>query len=137
VDLPAPPVTIDIAKLDPPKTFFDPPGQATVSPPPPPIPVHEPVRVEPRIDSNSALQPPYPASAQREGVEGTVQVRVAIGADGRVKAVEKVGGGRDDFFAATQRQALRYWRFKPATLDGKPIESSKVMTVHFRLDDLG
>jgi protein TonB len=83
------------------------------------------------------LQPPYPASAQREGAEGIVRVRVAIGADGRVKTVQKVEASRDDFFAATERQALRYWRFKPATVDGKPIESSKLMVVHFRIDELG
>jgi hypothetical protein len=29
---------------------------------------------------------------------------------------------------------LRNWRFKPATLDGRPIETSKVMTVHFALE---
>ena len=116
-----------------------PPGPefALKTTPPPPIPMREPVRTEPRIDTGSALQPPYPASAQREGAEGSVQVRVEIGPDGRVKAVAKVKASRDDFFAATERQALRYWRFKPATVDGKPIQSSKVMTVHFRIDDLG
>jgi protein TonB len=104
-------------------------------PPPPPPPVHEPVRTPAQIDSRSALQPPYPASAQREEAEGFVEVRVAIGADGRVKAVEKVRASREDFFAATERQALRYWRFKPALLDGKPIESSKVMSVRFKLNE--
>jgi protein TonB len=113
-----------------------PPGPITLPPPPPPPVIHEPVRKSAEIDSRSALQPPYPASAQREGAEGFVQVRVAIGPDGRVKAVEKVKASRDDFFAATERQALRYWRFKPATIDGKPIESSKMMSVTFRLDEM-
>jgi protein TonB len=62
-----------------------------------------------------------------------VTIRVLIGTDGRVKAVEKVRTASDAFFRATESQALRHWRFKPATLDGKPVESSKVMTVHFRL----
>lgn len=131
------PPKIDIAKIDLPPITYTPPGRIDVPPPPPPPPIHEAVRTEARIDNGSPLQPPYPASAQREGAEGTVQVRIAIGPDGRVKAVQKVQASRDDFYAATERQALRYWRFKPATLDGRPIESSKLMTVHFRLDDLG
>jgi protein TonB len=111
-------------------------GPIPVPPPPPPPVAHDPVRTVAVMDGRSALQPPYPASAQREGAEGFVQIRIAIGADGRVKSVEKVKASRDDFFAATERQALRYWRFKPATVDGKPIESSKVLSVTFRLDEL-
>jgi protein TonB len=138
IDLPlSPNQDLDIAKVDLPSIPWTPPGKLEVIPPPPPPPVpHEPIRTQPQIDGRSALQPPYPASAQREGAEGFVQVRVAIGPDGRVKAVEKVKASRDDFFAATERQALRYWRFKPATIDGKPIESSKVMSVTFKLDEM-
>ncbi len=40
----------------------------------------------------------------------------------------------DAFFQATLRHALRNWRFKPATVDGRAIESSKVMTVRFEID---
>jgi protein TonB len=58
---------------------------------------------------------------------------VLIGADGRVKAVEKLRATSDAFFRATEQQALRHWRFKPATVDGRPVEARKVMTVHFQL----
>jgi protein TonB len=71
---------------------------------------------------------------ERAEVEGSVTVRVWIGADGRVKSVEKVRGENAAFFKATEQQALRHWRFKPATVDGQPVESVKVLTVHFRLD---
>jgi protein TonB len=103
-------------------------------PPPPPQPVPEPVRVEARLDPRSELQPPYPASEQRAENEGVVTVRIVIGADGRVKQVEKVKATSDAFFRATEQQALRHWRYKPATLDGKPIESRTTVTVRFRLD---
>ena len=52
-----------------------------------------------------------------------------------MKQVEKVRATSDAFFRATEQQALRHWRFKPATLDGKPIESRTTMTVRFRLTD--
>jgi len=94
-----------------------------------------PVRREARIDPRSELKPPYPASEQRMGTEGQVTIRVLIGADGRVKSAEKMRATNDVFYQATVRHALRNWRFKPATLDGRPIESSKVMTLHFELND--
>jgi len=93
-----------------------------------------PVRREARIDPRSELKPPYPASEQRMGTEGVVTIRVLIGADGKVKGAEKMSATNDIFYQATVRHALRNWRFKPATLDGRPIESSKVMTLHFELD---
>jgi protein TonB len=63
-----------------------------------------------------------------------VTVRIVIGADGRVKQVEKLKATSDAFFRATEQQALRHWRYKPATLDGKPVESRTTVTVRFRLD---
>jgi protein TonB len=128
-----------------PPTFFPPPpppgppssiGTGTIGPvaPPPPLPKVEPVRTGPSIDPRSLLQPPYPPALEREGVEGEVTVRVLIGADGRVRSVEKMSATRDDFFLATERHALRNWRFRPATIDGRPVESSKVMLLRFQLN---
>ena len=108
-------------------------GEPAPIPIPQPQPVPEPVRKEATMLASSELQPPYPASEQRAQQEGSVTVRILIGTDGRVKSVEKVRGASDAFFRATEQQALRHWRFKPATLDGRPVESRKVTTVHFRL----
>lgn len=114
------------------------PGPIATEPKPvndPPLPpVAEPVRTTARIDPRSTLQPAYPPSEQRAGNEGSVTVRLLVGADGRVKKVTRVSAASDAFYRATERQALTYWRFKPATLDGRPVESQTVMTVHFRLD---
>ena len=116
-------------------TTFVRPRPAEAEPQPVPEARPEPVRVAARIDPRSELKPPYPASEQRAGAEGSVTVKVLIGADGRVKAAEKVRATNDAFFQATLRHALRNWRFKPATVDGRSIESSKVMTLHFKLDE--
>ncbi len=105
-----------------------------VEPAPLPAPaVPDPVRVDAQLDARSQLQPAYPAAEQRAEREGSVTVRLLIGADGRVKAVGEVRAASDAFFRATEQQALRHWRFKPATVDGEPVESRKTMTVHFRL----
>lgn len=102
----------------------------------PPI-EHHPVQIgalpDPRFLRDR--QPPYPPGMQRLEREGSATVRVLIGADGRVKRVERVTADDDAFYFVTARQALARWRFKPATRDGVPVETWLVQTVRFTLDD--
>lgn len=95
-----------------------------------------PVRIEAQVDPRYAgdLQPPYPPSEESAQREGVVRVRITIGADGRVKAVARLSATSDAFWRATERHALARWRFRPATVDGRPIESSKVMNLYFRIE---
>jgi periplasmic protein TonB len=79
------------------------------------------------------FQPPYPPQLLRTGVEGKAVVRVLIGTDGRVKQVAIIAADDPLFADATERQALRRWRFKPATRDGAPVESWRQMTVRFEI----
>ena len=92
-----------------------------------------PVRIEAQLVSGD-LQPPYPASEQRMEREGSVVIRVTVGPNGRVTATEKVRATSDAFYQATERHARARWRFRPATVDGRPIEARKTLTVVFRLD---
>lgn len=111
-------------------------GEA-IDPKPQPAPIPTPippVRVEARMASGVELQPPYPAAEESAGREGNVTVRLTISPAGRVTAVERVAAASAAFFRATERHALRSWRFTPATLDGRPVASTKTVTVHFRLD---
>lgn len=115
--------------LDPPPL---PPGPAvTLDPPAPPKLVA--AQIDPRYAGQ--LQPDYPLRQQRAGVEGSVVVRVLIGTDGRVKAVELVRADDPAFFEATKKRALAKWRFKPATRGGVAIESWREMTVSFVIRD--
>lgn len=82
------------------------------------------------------FQPDYPPSELREQRDGLVTVRVRIGADGRVKAVESLSATSPAFFEATRRQALGRWRFKPATRGGVAEESWQTLTVRFELGSL-
>jgi protein TonB len=103
--------------------------------PPPPLPI--PVRRSAQIDSSSQLQPPYPPSEQRLEHEGRVQVRVTIGPDGRVIDVALISATNDAFWQVTRLQALHHWRFRPATVDGRPVQDTKVMSLVFRITDQG
>lgn len=105
-----------------------PPVQAADPPAPPKLVFAD---LDPRYAGG--FQPDYPAREQRGGIEGTARVRVLIGIDGRVKAVEQVSADSPGFFEETRRRALSKWRFKPATRGGVPEESWKVMTVRFEI----
>lgn len=130
-------------------THEGPTAQATQDPPPPFYPPG-PARVEiarvelPPLVRRDAevdpayrgfLQPPYPPSEQRAEREGDVRVRVTIGTSGRVIAVQMISATSDAFWRVTERQALTRWRFRPATVDGRPVESTKVMNLHFQIQD--
>lgn len=104
-------------------------GPVTLDPPKP-----VPVIVGATPDPRATFQPDYPPSERRAGAEGAVTVRVLVGTDGRVKAVERVEAASDAFFEATRRQALDRWRFRPATRDGVPYETWRTMTVRFVLE---
>jgi periplasmic protein TonB len=67
-------------------------------------------------------------------IEGSVTVRVLIGTDGRVRQVQVVRATDPEFAKATERQALRAWRFKPATRDGVPVEDWQTLTVRFDIN---
>lgn len=103
----------------------------------PQIPAAEPVILPATVDPSAMarFQPDYPSELVRAELEGTATVRVLIGADGKVKAVEMVSATHPGFFDATKRQALRYWKFRPATKDGVATESWRTMTVRFALKD--
>ncbi|MDO9370553.1 MAG: TonB family protein [Sphingopyxis sp.] len=101
---------------------------APADPPKPPLVFAE---LDPRFVG--VFQPDYPASEQRRELEGVAKVRVLIGTDGRVKAVELVSTDSPGFFAETKQRALSKWRFKPATRGGVAEESWKVMTVRFQI----
>jgi len=130
---PTPPVfTNVISTIDPPPLSNLGTGEGrAVEPPPAPPPALIGAEVDPRYADD--FQPPYPAVELRAEMEGLITVRVQIGADGRVKAIEPVGKGSPGFFDATRRQALSRWRFKPATRGGVAIESWKTMTVRFEI----
>jgi protein TonB len=123
---------------DPPPTGGGQTGQGTAEPvrdPPrdPPPPVRREAQLDPRYAGD--LQPPYPAVEQRAERGGVVRIRLTIAPNGRVTAAERLSATSDAFWRVTERQALSRWRFRPATLDGRPVQGTKVMTVNFRIED--
>ncbi len=76
--------------------------------------------------------PRYPAMARRAGIQGAVVVRGIVRRDGTIDNVEVIKDlpqGLGDAAA----EAVRRWRFRPATYRGEPIDVYYTVTVNFRL----
>jgi len=77
--------------------------------------------------------PKYSDQARQEHLEGTVTLRVLVGADGRVEnlaILRGIGFGLDENAA----QAVRAWQFLPARDGaGRPVESWITVETLFRL----
>ena len=65
------------------------------------------------------------------GFGGTVQVRVTVAADGSVDrlALAQTSGNRELDRAALE--AVRRWRFQPATRDGQPVVAEVIVPLDF------
>lgn len=76
--------------------------------------------------------PDYPSSAIRDGVRGKVTVQFKLPTDGVPKDIEVLNGIRPDIDQKAV-EAVRDWRFSPATQDGKPIQVSMRIEVTFNV----
>jgi protein TonB len=75
--------------------------------------------------------PLYPAVAKTARVQGTVRLRVTIGADGQVKGVTSLGGPLPLVQSATD--AVKQWRYQPTIVDGKQVEVVTEVDLQFAL----
>jgi TonB family protein len=107
-------------------------GKDSLSSAPPPPPAPPPKLVLPKeLPGNQ--QPSYPKAAQREEIEGDVLVSFDVLEDGSVTN-PKIVKGPSEFHEVVLRIALT-WRYRPATLGGKPVRQRHTKLVTFRLED--
>jgi periplasmic protein TonB len=80
------------------------------------------------------VKPRYPESARRQGVEGTVLLKVRVTEQGRVEAVqlERSTGHPDLDQAAIE--AVRRWRFEPAHRGSQAMAVWALIPVAFKLE---
>lgn len=106
-------------------------------PPPPPQPqaTDDPVHVLGAVvppETLFAPQPAYPHAARHLGRPGTVVLQATIDREGRVTDLEVLRG---EPFGMTEAalEAVRRWRFRPATLEGRPVAVYYHLTVRFQV----
>jgi protein TonB len=115
--------------------------------------VTNPVAAQPPVDAGNTLPPPtgpltgmqleyaqapapsYPRDALRDGVEGTVLLKVLVDVDGRPLDVQiERSSGNRSLDRAAREQVLQRWRFRPATQDGRAVQAIGLVPVDFRLN---
>lgn len=91
---------------------------------------------EPAVDGKArlvrGLAPSYPEAARTAGVEGDVHLELVVGVSGSVESarvVQGIGHGLDE----AALQAVRQFRFAPATKDGRAVRVRMGWSMQFRL----
>ncbi len=75
------------------------------------------------------VAPTYPMIARQRRLSGVVVVQADVGKDGKVSNLQLISG--PPVFREAAFEALRQWRFKPATLNGQPIEQATQIRMDF------
>ncbi len=78
------------------------------------------------------VAPVYPALARRLGREGTVVLKLAIDAEGRLQTVEVVQAASFGFTEAALT-AIRQSSYRPALRSGRPVQAQALVTIRFTL----
>ncbi|GAB3353992.1 energy transducer TonB [Lysobacter tyrosinilyticus] len=86
------------------------------------------------LEYEAAPPPPYPPQAIRDGLMGTVVLRVLVGIDGKAIEVQiERSSGHRLLDAAAKRQVLAKWRFRPAMQDGRSVQAIGLIPIEFNL----
>jgi TonB family protein len=92
------------------------------------------VRLKPEVAESlldNRVEPDYPDAARRAHIQGPVTLETLIAANGRVQQVTPISGNPQ--LAESAATAVRQWRYKPFTVDGKQVPIRTQVTVTFML----
>lgn len=158
MDPPKPPVPVPVTKAQPKPTSVMTRPQAVTQPVVPPVIVEngsaqaiDPAIVETdttpstgtsgvplpgvRLEYADAPAPTYPRDALREGIQGTVLLRVLVDVDGRPLQVDvQHSSGDRRLDVAARNQVLQHWRFRPAMQAGRAIQAIGLVPIAFGLN---
>lgn len=102
-------------------------GTPPITPPEPPKP-----SIVTRVTITKRVQPRYPEAAKAVGAVGTINVRVVVGTDGKVKSATILSSFGNPACEAEALAAAKKCEFKPATKDGVPFEQKITIPFKFK-----
>ncbi|MCU1299750.1 MAG: outer rane transport energization protein TonB [Candidatus Sulfotelmatobacter sp.] len=76
------------------------------------------------------VDPDYPAAARPAKLKAVIALDVVVGRDGSVVEIHPLNG--PDVLARAAMEALRWWRFEPYRVDGKPVAVETTVAVEFK-----
>ena len=77
------------------------------------------------------VNPPYPESARKRGIEGWVELAFTVTPKGTVEDVEVRNSSPADTFDDAAVRALRQWRFEPVERNGEKISQRAMVRLKF------
>ena len=111
--------------------------ELSVPPPPPPKetdPETRPGWTAPKIVRSSKVTPKYPPEGRRLKVSARMVLQAVVRQDGRVEQIEVMAPtGAECGFEESAIQAVRQWRYKPATCNGDPVDFPLTIAIDFVL----
>lgn len=75
--------------------------------------------------------PKYPEGARKKNIQGIVKLEIVIGTNGAVESAKVTDGPKELRKAA--EKAVKHWRYKPTTVNGKAIEVETEVQLQFKL----
>jgi TonB family protein len=79
----------------------------------------------------SSVSPLYPPMARNMRVQGDVRIDAVVDENGRVSEARVVTG--PVLLRQPALDALAHWKYQPATLDGKPVQTHLAITIQFHI----
>ncbi len=79
--------------------------------------------------------PVYPRLARKRGIEGQVIIRVEIGRDGGIEALQLEQSSGSDLLDQAARSAVQRWQFMPAKVNGQTVASYVRVPIDFVLEN--
>lgn len=77
------------------------------------------------------MNPVYPESARKRGVEGWVELAFTVMPNGTVDDVEVRNASPADVFEDSAVRAIRQWRFEPVERNGEKIAQRAMVRLRF------
>ena len=91
--------------------------------------VHVPADVMEKLVTHR-VDPEYPAAGRRAKLQGVIALDLVVGRDGSVVDVKALNG--PDVLAKAATEALRWWRFEPYLVEGRPVLVETTVAVEFK-----
>jgi TonB family protein len=79
--------------------------------------------------------PAYPVALRATQIQGLLEIGFTVLRDGRVGWVRVLKADPRGYFEQAATEGVRRWRFKPASLDGEPVECRMRTRVRFTLTE--
>ena len=80
-----------------------------------------------------SVQPIYPSRAEKNKIEGWVDVEFTVAENGKVKDATVRGASTSGVFEESALKAVSQWRYKPVLHDAKPVPVRSQIRVRFSL----